>query len=87
MNKDDALDLALEALKHGVTRMNHLGEAKGCMPLHDAITAITAIKQARSASEEPVAYTTGHCIEKAKPGGCQLHNLHCNFPACDRKES
>ncbi len=37
--------------------------------------------------QEPVAYTTGHCKEKAKPGGCQLHNLHCSFPACDRKES
>jgi hypothetical protein len=36
---------------------------------------------------QAVAYTTGHCIEKAKPGGCPLHNLHCKFPACDRKES
>ena len=54
MDKDTALDLALEALKHGVTRMNQLGEAKGCMPLHDAITAI---KQARSAPvQEPVAW-------------------------------
>ena len=31
------------------------------------------------------AYTEGHCTEKAKPGGCQLHNLHCGYPACDRK--
>lgn len=30
------------------------------------------------------AYTTGHCKEKAKKGGCQLHNLHCGYPACDR---
>jgi hypothetical protein len=37
--------------------------------------------------QESVAYTTGHCIEKAKPGGCPLHNLHCKFPACDRKQS
>ncbi len=35
--------------------------------------------------QEPVAYTTGHCKEKAQPGGCQLHNLHCGYPACDRK--
>lgn len=35
---------------------------------------------------EPVAkFTTGHCVEKAKPGGCQLHNLHCAYPDCDRK--
>lgn len=30
-------------------------------------------------------FTSGHCKEKQKVGGCQLHNLHCNFPACDRK--
>jgi hypothetical protein len=35
--------------------------------------------------QEPVAYTTGHCKEKAQPGGCQLHNLHCGYPDCDRK--
>ena len=36
---------------------------------------------------EPVVpgYTEGHCAEKAKKGGCQLHNLHCGYPACDRK--
>lgn len=33
------------------------------------------------------AFTTGHCKEKAKEGGCQLHNIQCGFPACDRKES
>jgi len=32
-------------------------------------------------------YTTGHCAEHAKPGGCQLHNLHCGWPDCDRKQS
>ena len=35
--------------------------------------------------QEPVAYTTGHCKQKAQPGGCQLHNLHCGYPDCDRK--
>lgn len=25
----------------------------------------------------------GRCKEKAKPGGCQLHNLHCGYPECD----
>lgn len=30
-------------------------------------------------------YTTGHCKEKARPGGCQLHNLHCGYPECDRE--
>ncbi len=31
-------------------------------------------------------YTTGHCKEHSKPGGCQLHNLHCGYPECDRKQ-
>ncbi len=35
--------------------------------------------------QEIVSYTTGHCKEKAQPNGCQLHNLHCGYPACDRK--
>lgn len=31
------------------------------------------------------AYTEGHCEWKAKKGGCPLHNLHCGYPACDRR--
>jgi hypothetical protein len=44
-----------------------------------------AALKAQPAPVQPVAYTTGHCEEKAKPRGCQLHNLHCRYPACDRK--
>jgi hypothetical protein len=29
--------------------------------------------------------TTGHCKEKAKPGGCQLHNVQCGYPKCNRQ--
>ncbi len=29
--------------------------------------------------------TTGHCKEMKKPNGCQLHNLQCGYPECDRK--
>lgn len=37
---------------------------------------------------EPVAeYTTGHCARKKAPGGCQLHNLQCGYPNCDRKKT
>ena len=36
---------------------------------------------------QPKVFTTGHCQEKAKPGGCRLHNIHCGFPDCDRKKS
>lgn len=38
----------------------------------------------RAKLESPVV-TTGHCKEKAKPGGCQLHNLQCEYPKCDQK--
>lgn len=27
--------------------------------------------------------TGGNCPERKKPGGCQLHNLHCGYPKCD----
>ena len=30
-------------------------------------------------------YTTGHCERHKQPGGCDLHNLHCNWPECDRR--
>jgi len=30
-------------------------------------------------------FTTGHCKERQKDGGCQLHNLHCGYPACDQR--
>lgn len=30
-------------------------------------------------------YTYGHCENKAQPGGCQMHNLQCGYPDCDRK--
>lgn len=30
-------------------------------------------------------WTTGHCSRKKAPGGCQLHNLQCGYPECDRK--
>lgn len=31
------------------------------------------------------AYTTGHCENNKRPGGCQLHNLLCGWPNCDRR--
>ena len=31
----------------------------------------------------PVVEVFKGCPEKQKPGGCQLHNLHCGYPACD----
>ena len=37
------------------------------------------------AQQEPAAYTTGHCENHKQKGGCQLHNLQCGWPDCDRK--
>ena len=33
---------------------------------------------------QEITFTTGHCPNKAQPGGCQLHNLQCGYPTCDR---
>lgn len=43
------------------------------------------IAWALSNSTPKVTITTGHCTHKNKPGGCQLHNLQCNYPACDQR--
>jgi len=44
-----------------------------------------ALKAEQSQMMEPVNFTTGHCKEKSNVGGCQLHNLQCGYPACDKK--
>ena len=63
-------------MEHRFTRMKPHPDM-GAMNIKPIYTA--------SPGQEPVAYTTGHCKEKAQSGGCQLHNLHCSYPACDRK--
>ena len=30
-------------------------------------------------------FTYGHCEHKKQPRGCQLNNVQCNYPDCDRK--
>ena len=30
-------------------------------------------------------FTTGHCENRKRPGGCNLHNLQCGYPHCDIK--
>lgn len=54
-----------------------------CLEIEEALNKIEARH-----FEEIKKYTeqaTGYCKEKAKPGGCQLHNLHCRYPDCDKK--
>ena len=42
--------------------------------------ALFSAKQRSLGSEKAQAI---HCPEKLKPGGCQLHNLHCGWPKCN----
>ena len=50
-----------------------------------AITALRAALAQQAEPVEPAAYTTGHCENHKQKGGCQLHNLQCGWPDCDRK--
>lgn len=56
-------------------------------PLHaDELSALcTLALQAEAMQPKKEQWTYGHCVEKQKPGGCQLHNLFCTYPDCDRR--
>ena len=94
MNKilvdESVLKQALEALKYMHTekcdymRRNNLGDPLRENSARLAVPTITALRAALAQQAKP-PYTTGHCKEKAKPGGCRLHNLQCGYPDCDRK--
>jgi len=53
--------------------------------LKELAEANERIRQLEAERVPALQYTTGHCANNAKPGGCQLHNLHCNYPICDRR--
>jgi hypothetical protein len=54
--------------------------------LREHMAEIQRLRAALAQPEpEPVAYTTGHCENHKQKGGCQLHNLQCGWPNCDRK--
>lgn len=46
---------------------------------------LEAALKASPVQAEAVGYTTGHCENHKRPGGCQLHNLQCGYPNCDRR--
>ena len=75
MNLLDTLKKALAVMEDISHQGPRFSKAK-----RDLRAAIAELEKA-----EPVKYTTGHCKEKAHPKGCQLHNLHCGYPDCDRK--
>ena len=65
-----------------------LREIKGCedyFQVQAIVDKAIAEHEAEKQAGPVAAYTEGHCAEKRKPGGCTLHNLHCGYPACDRK--
>jgi hypothetical protein len=74
------LEQALEALE-----ATHYDVGSAERQRLEAMDAITALRAALAQQEQEPQYTTGHCKERAKPNGCQLHNLHCGYPECDRK--
>ena len=43
------------------------------------------VEDSPKGGSEARAYTTGHCENHKKPGGCPLHNLQCGYPQCDRQ--
>ncbi len=45
-------------------------------------------KDATPTASTPPAptYTTGHCENAKAKGGCQMPNVHCGWPKCDRKQ-
>ena len=53
--------------------------------LLDVIDALQALSPGEWVAVPAEKWTYGHCKEKVKPGGCQLHNLQCNYPDCDRR--
>ena len=64
------------------TREHLVRVAQARKALHESCGALRA---ALEQQDEPVAYTTGHCENHKQKGGCQLHNLQCGWPDCDRK--
>lgn len=81
-NQIKALHRLVDALDEALGQVDQFTHGNTHRKAAAAITEGRAlIEQMRAAPD----YTTGHCAEKNKPGGCQLHNLHCGYPACDRR--
>lgn len=52
---------------------------------HEGLQAIDALRKVLDGTPIKPTYTTGHCRNHKAIGGCQLHNLQCGYPACDRQ--
>lgn len=68
----------LETAENEYASQNYLIKEKQAIQLRQRIRELLS-------RTDPVV-SSGHCKEKKKPGGCQLHNLHCGYPNCDIKK-
>jgi hypothetical protein len=49
-----------------------------------AVAVVHHMLRSAALASAPVAdERKDYCPEKRKPGGCQLHNLHCGYPKCN----
>lgn len=79
---------AKELCKHwgeGHTSYDTRRAAKVACNLVDQLHCRTAKVDAQVPS--PANFTVGHCLHKQAPGGCQLPNLQCGYPHCDRRRA
>lgn len=79
---------AIEALNAELAQQEQEPMRPTVQEIQNAAANLKLMKEMFGASEsqqEQPQYTTGHCKERAKPNGCQLHNLQCGYPECDRK--
>lgn len=44
---------------------------------------VTELRRGHPCNYSESVPRTGACKHKQRPGGCQLHNLHCGYPKCD----
>lgn len=76
-------DEVLEALRHMVAC--HEPDANGQIGAVEECAAAIATAKSLIAEIDKPKWTYGHCENGKRPGGCQLHNLHCGYPSCDRR--
>jgi hypothetical protein len=55
----------------------------------DSVAFVRSMNKLRALLDAPCEpkYTTGHCRHHQMPGGCQLPNVQCGYPKCDREET
>mgnify|MGYP000951998300 CR=1 FL=1 len=88
MTRNQAIEIARQrALStredHGYLPVTE-ADAQKWMPHEWVIDAILwATTQCDLAAQQAEPSQTIYCAEKRKPGGCQLHNLHCGWPKCN----